>query len=90
MVFAGLSPLSSKEIEIKVKIELSEADKSKYIFNSLNIPVNFIQSPDRGHILKEVILTFSIFVRQTSVESYSNHLILKEMSISDTNGSMLQ
>jgi hypothetical protein len=89
MVFGRIGGNESKDVEFRVSIELSYDERTKYVWDYLRLPANFIEPSTDTQLLKEVIFTFGISVSQESNvrHKFDNHLILKRMDISDTRGS---
>jgi predicted ATPase len=87
-VFGGIME-DDKEIEFRVRLELSEDDRRKYLEHYFHLPLEFV---DRSSILKQVVLTFGLSVhgKATPNRASHHHLILKCMDIFDCSACLVQ
>jgi predicted ATPase len=88
MVFGGILGNESKEIELKLSIELSYSDRMRYVWDYLRLPTNFVESSNKTHLLREIVFEFNAYVTRVGGprDRFDNYLILKRMEISNTQG----
>ena len=87
-VFQGLKAHETKDIVLRIQIELLDKEMGKYIYEYFRIQPSFIES---SAVLKRIILSFSIKINGEKVpqKKFHNRIVLRRMEISDTNDNLV-